>query len=356
VVGRSPRTALLQNGALLGTLAAAGAACVVALPVQAAASRSRTSTATTRLLYVANDAGPVTAYALTSSGRVSPARSIPAFDDANSYWDPWGVAFDGQGNLYVQSFLSDATTFVFKPGGIRPARIFQLFGPDVASVAVDAKGYEYTIGGEGPPLISVAAPGANGKPASLYQVPTLRSIYTDGYAQNEWPSSMVIDSSGEIVAAIGRGNGNAIEVFAGGPKGSAVPRRVISGSSTGLGSCAGGASCSFDAITWAKGLDYVAVTAPAGVRLEVFAGSSHGNVRPLRMVSGSRTGFAGRIGTGIAVDPATGLIYVLIKKAQFFSSGIVEVFAATASGNVAPIRTFTDSHTNFAEGQGLAIG
>jgi hypothetical protein len=339
---------------VIGALAAATIGAFVAIPV--AATRTNGRGVTTHLLYVANDTGPVTGYALNSSGRVRPVRSVPVFSDSNSYWDPWGVAFDAQGDLYVQSYLSDATTFVFKPGGTRPARIFQLFGPDVASVAVDSKGYEYTIGGEGPPVVSVAAPGANGKPSNLYQVPTLRSIYTDGYSQNEWPSSMVIDSSGEIVAAIGRGSGNAIEVFAGGPTGSTVPRREISGSATGLGSCGGGAACSFDAIAWSKGLDYVLVTTPTGVKLEVFPGSAHGDVRPLRTVGGSRTGFGSRIGTGIAVDPATGLIYVLIKKAQFFSSGVVEVFAAGAAGKVAPIRTFTDSHTGFAEGQGLAIG
>jgi hypothetical protein len=63
----------------------------------------------------------------------------------------------------VQSFLSDATTFVFAPGATSPTRMFTGLGPDVATVAVDPSGYEYVIGGEGPPAIAVEPRRANGK-------------------------------------------------------------------------------------------------------------------------------------------------------------------------------------------------
>ena len=74
------------------------------------------SAAARELLFVANvDGSPVTAYPTLSSGPVSPAVSISNPNLPNTYWAPWGVAFDTQRNLYVQTFLSDATTFVFPP-------------------------------------------------------------------------------------------------------------------------------------------------------------------------------------------------------------------------------------------------
>src|SRR4029077_16082911 len=90
------------------------------------------------LLFVANiDGSPVTAYSTSSSGPVSPAIGIADPNVPNTYWGPWGVAFDAQQNLYFQSFLSDATSFVFSAeaeGSAAPARIFRGGGPDSRSI------------------------------------------------------------------------------------------------------------------------------------------------------------------------------------------------------------------------------
>src|SRR5262252_5367834 len=72
------------------------------------------------LVFVANASGPVTAYSTLSGGPVSPVLTLSDPNLPDTYWDPWGVAFDTQGNLYVQGFLSDATSFVYPSGGASP--------------------------------------------------------------------------------------------------------------------------------------------------------------------------------------------------------------------------------------------
>src|SRR5215831_13449958 len=106
---------------------------IVAVVPLLLATPPRTSSAQ-EALFVANaDGSPVTAYSVLSSGSVSPILSIPNPNLSNTYWGPWGVAFDAQQSVYVQSFLSDATSFVFPPGAngsVPPARVFRGGGPD----------------------------------------------------------------------------------------------------------------------------------------------------------------------------------------------------------------------------------
>ena len=101
------------------------------------------------LVFVANaGSGPVTVYPAHSSGPVASVDSLPDPDLDNTVWDPWGVTFDPAGDLFVQSFVSDATTFVFPWGQTSPSRVFRVDGPDSRSIAVDATGYEYVATGE----------------------------------------------------------------------------------------------------------------------------------------------------------------------------------------------------------------
>jgi hypothetical protein len=334
------------------TAAAFVTALVFALP----ATTPSPASAHERLLYVASaDSGPVTAYDVSSSGVVSPERRVPNPNNPNTFWDPWTVAFDRAGNLYVQTFLSDATSFVFRPEGQRPSRIFMVSGPDNSGIVVDSSGYEYVIGGEGSPVIYVAAPGASGKPSSLYSVPALRTIYTGNTNFNPWASVLTLGPANEIVAALSVQNGNAIAVYAGGPKGKSTPLRVIEGPHTGLVTCGNfncGVSIAYSALT---GRIYAAVSGPGGVHLSEFAAGASGDATPLATIQGPHTGFTGMVAPGLAVDPITGDIYVMVKKAQFFAPGRVEVFAAKSSGDARPIREFTDSSTRFTNAQGLAL-
>ena len=268
------------------------------------------------LVFVANTgAGPVMAYPALSSGPAFPAVSIPNPNLPNSYWDPWGVAFDAQQNLYVQTFLSDATTFVFPPGddgSLPPLRIFRGDGPDSRSVAVDSIGYEYVATSEGPSQILVLPPGASGQSGSLYSVAPLRSIATDETVWHPWPSLLATDLQNHLIAAIVRTQGNAIEVFEGGASASSTPVRVITGPATGLGACAD-TVCNTMAVAFSPLSGHLCVGVSAGQQTHVcvFAGDAAGDVAPLRTIEGPATGLAGTVITGIAESQRTGELYVL---------------------------------------------
>jgi hypothetical protein len=315
-------------------------------------------------VYVANIANagswPVTVYAAGSNGAVSPVRTVADPHKASTEWDPWGVTFDASGHLYVQSFLSDATTFVFPPkasGAAAPSRMFVASSPDNQSIAVDGKGYEYVAGGEAAEAIAVVRPGAHGDPAHQYYVPALRTIPLDENF-NPWPGMLTTNARNEVLAAVARPKGNAIEVFAGGAKGSARPVRVISGRDTGLGSCTyvSAPACrelsiAFSALT---GRIYVAVSVGATTHISVFAGDAAGNARPTRTIEGPATGLPGKVITGIAVSPRDGTIYAMVKSSQF-GAGYVIVFGRDAAGNARPLRSFTDSRSRFVDAEGLAV-
>jgi hypothetical protein len=314
----------------------------------------------TELVYVANaDAGPVTAYASASSGATSPSRQNDDPNDPETYWDPWGVTFDAGRHLYVQTFLSDATSFVFGPrakGTDAPKRIFMGGGPDTRSIAVDGLGYEYIATGQSSAQIEVLPPDADGQPGDLYHVRPLRTIHTDEATWFPWPDILTTDPQDEVLAAIVRSQGNAIEIFKGGPQGRSSPVRVITGSRTDLGSCAGGGQCDQMSIDYSAltGRIYVAVSSGTKTRICEFAGNADGDAAPLHVIQGPATRFVGMVITGAAVSQRTGEIYVMVKNGQF-GNGEVDVFARRATGNVAPERTFTDATSAFVDAQGIAI-
>jgi DNA-binding beta-propeller fold protein YncE len=111
-------------------------------------------------------------------------------------------------------------------------------------------------------------------------------------------------------------------------------------------------------ITYSSTTDliYAAVSDSTGVHVSEFAARAGGDVAPLRTIEGSATGFTGKIASGLAVDPVTGDLYVMVEGPRFAAAGAVEVFAPGASGNAAPLRTFTDSSNHFSLAQGLAFG
>jgi hypothetical protein len=356
--GIASRPAGCRTIATVGSLAA----LVLLAAAPAASGHASTGAAAAgpgELVYVANaDAGAVTAHAASSSGPVSPSRRNRDPNDPNTYWDPWGVTFDAGHHLYVQTFLSDATSFVFAPGAMgkdQPKRIFVGGGPDTRSIAVDGSGYEYIATGESSAEIDVLPPHANGRPGDLYHVQPLRTIPTDEATWFPWPDILTTDAENEVLAALVRSQGNAVEVFEGGPQGPSSPIRTITGPHTHLGTCPG-QPCDQVAVTSSSltGLTYVAVSESASTRICEFAANADGDARPVRIIEGPNTRFAGMVITGIAVSPRTGEVYVMVKRAQF-GTGEVDVFARHASGDAAPERTFTDSTSGFVDAQGIAI-
>lgn len=350
LIGASPAPAVMR--------ASQGASGPTPTPVSTSTPQP-TPTSGPGLVFVANaDSGPVTAYNPTSSGAVTPARTVNNPQNPNTVWDPWGVAFDSSGNMFVQSFLSDATTFVYPPGAgstSAPSRIFQANEPDNNAIAVDSSGYEYVVGGESGPTIAVEAPGASGVAGNLYHVPPLREIPLPG-GFNPWPSILSVDSQNEVLAAVTTAQGNSIQVFSGGAYGGTNPLRVISGPDTGLGSCSAPSPCTELSITYSSltGEIYAAVSDGASTRILVFAGNASGDAAPIQSIEGPNTGLAGNVITGIAVSPADATIYAMVKGSEF-AAGQVNAYASYAQGNTTPLRSFTDAASGFADAEGIAI-
>ncbi len=333
--------------------------CAIASPASALSRDAGSAAASHELIYVASaGSGAVTAYAASSSGSVTPARTVGNPNKAGTVWDPWGVTFDAAGHLYVQSFLSNATTFVFPPGAhgnTPPSRIFEAQSPDNSSIAVDAKGFEYVLGGEGGTTVAVEPPGASGNPGNSYFVPPVRTIVVDASSFGPWSDLLTVDSKKELLVAVDRAQGNAIEVFAGGAHGSGSPDRVISGPHTGLGSCSMAAACSVS-ITFSPftGRIYAAVNSGATTHISVFAGNANGDASPVRTIEGPATGLAGMVITGIADSQLSGTIYAMVKTSQF-GTGRIYAYGRLADGNATPLRSFTDRGSGFANALGIAI-
>jgi hypothetical protein len=356
--------AVILVGGLLLAMAGAAPAPALSAAGSTESARSAASAAPREFIYVANaDSGPVTVYRAGSRGAVAPVHTVLAPNDDNAFWDPWGVTFDSSGHLYVQTFLSDATTFVFRPGAhgtTAPVRDFMGIGPDNRSIAVDSHGYEYVAGSDQPTTIVVEPPGARGSPGGLYFVAPVRT-FQPGEEWNPWPSDLAVDAKNELLVTE-VGEGNSIEVFAGGPHGSDTPLRVIEGPATGLGNCAGSASPACDQVVIAfsrlTGEIYAAVTAGTRTRILVFAGSARGNARPLRVIEGPATGLASTKTsiTGITSSQCDGTIYVMAHSdPSGFGPGRIDAYGRTARGNARPLRVFTDRYSHFSDAQGLTI-
>lgn len=360
---RWPRIAAAASGALIFSLGIAGPG--------AAQARAAGTSAHGELIYVANlNNDPVTAYAAGSAGSVAPSLRLDNPNVVDTDWDPWGVAFDTRGNLYVQSFISDADTFVFPRGAhdnTQPSRIFTGAGqiPDNSSIAVDAQGFEYVLGTYSGTSLAVYAPGASGAPAApgtglSWLVQPVRTLTLDG-SFNPWPQQLSTDGN-EVLAAASRFDpvtflpDNAIEVFAGGATGGASPLRIISGPDTGL-NCA---PCKIS-VTSSTSRIYAAVSdlAGAATRILVFAGNASGDARPLQTIEGAATGLPGTAVTGIAVSPCDGTVYAMVKSSgtlgPLLSTARIDAFARRANGNSPPLRSFTDGATGFADATGIAI-
>ncbi len=143
--------------------------------------------------------------------------------------------------------------------------------------------------------------------------------------------------------------GRSITVYSPGATGNATPLRTIAGSNTGL---SGPNSIARDT----AGRLYVlnlGLSASSPETLTVYADSATGNAAPVRTIPGIDAG-RHNIG-GLAVD-AGGRLYLATFRFGGASIGdTIKVFAANVSGNAAPLYTIAGSNTGLNVLQGIAL-
>jgi hypothetical protein len=300
-------------------------------------------------LYVASLTGEITAYNPDANGSVKPVRRIAG--SLTQLQDSWAVAFNREGQLFVQNFIGASTTNVFGPdvaGNVLPLRVFRNVsgGRDASGIAVDSKGNVYvtriTSGGS----LDVFPPNANG-----FTNP-IRTLQIDGN-----PTSVTVDSNDNIIVAVlGPPTGNAIEVFT--PT-AQQPLRRISGPATGLGSSMFYQGAFF-VVNYSPftGRIYTATsgdTNPAIVaHVSVFPGNGNGDIRPIRTISGSNT-LLGESISGLASDQQTGEIFVLSTNSRLSTPTMVHVYGRYVNGNLPPLRSFSDRTSGLMNARGIAF-
>jgi sugar lactone lactonase YvrE len=154
------------------------------------------------------------------------------------------------------------------------------------------------------------------------------------------PGGIALDGAGTLFIA----NFKSISVYAAGAKGDSAPIQRIAGPGTGLIDVEGLAIDS-------DGDIYVVDALDRHDSVSVFAAGSNGAVPPVRTIRGSKTGLV--VPWGIALD-ANRNIYVA-NEYPGEGEGSITVYAAGASGNVAPIQTISGSNTGMANPNDVTV-
>jgi hypothetical protein len=149
----------------------------------------------------------------------------------------------------------------------------------------------------------------------------------------EVPNTLAVDAAGDVF--VGQLLGDVLE-FAAGTSGNVAPVRalkVLGATNTEIGVV-------FGMATDGSGNLYVANEPAANItNVLVFAPSASGDVAPIRTIGGNAN-----ITTGAVASDAAGNIYVSGETITPALPAVLE-FAAAANGNVAPIREITGSNT-----------
>jgi hypothetical protein len=149
--------------------------------------------------------------------------------------------------------------------------------------------------------------------------------------------SVATDSSGQIYVGGFVGSQAEILVYASGATGSATPLRTILESAS---SSVIPAAITVDS----AGLIYVAGPGTSSANsIAVFSAAANGLSTPIRLIQGAPQLSSMSDINGIAVD-ASGNLYVATNVGTITTdTGLIAIFAAGATGNVAPTRTITSS-------------
>lgn len=226
-------------------------------------------------------------------------------------------------------------------GGTRPLFSFSVVPPfggyaEGRDITTDAQGRVYVAFTQQPDLVNDVA---------IYSHPFSNPALPDEVLNNTGPDGLAVDAAGRIYTE-GRGT---ISVFPPLSHGDAKPIGTIQSPQSGF---VGTNQLRLDS---ASNM-YLA----AGDKIFVFAAGRYGtNVRPLRVISGNRSGLNEWFAQGIALGRDgtiyTTAYYAVVSGNLPLLTGEVLVFAPGANGNVAPIRTIRGPATNLFNPGGIAV-
>jgi sugar lactone lactonase YvrE len=257
----------------------------------------RTTTTAIQNVYVAsgrNTNSSITKFPLPTTLAVNVAPTADIAGSNTTLDEAHRTAFDASGNIYVTSFYTNE--------------------------------------------VAIFAAAATGNIA-----PT--TTISGGNTALDYPSGIALDSTGKIYIANQYSGSGVITVYAAGATGNATPVAIITGSNTGLNEPNGLALDS-------TGKLYVADENSCGpASVTVYAAGATGNATPVATISGSNTLLT--YSHAVALDSA-GRIYV-VNGSCGSNPNSVTVYAAGATGNVAPIAVITGSNTTLSDPNGISL-
>ena len=293
-------------------------------------------------------------FSATASGSVSPTATISG--PTNTAFN--ALSIDGAGNIYTSYYGPKDAGGVLEyaagaTGTVSPVRTILANATTgvtaVDGLATNAAG-EIFVGEDygGVQAFSAAAAGSIAPSRwILGAYETGGGLSTIGVA-----NSVAVDSLNNLyVVNEGYIGGQPILVFGPSATGNAAPFYTIGGPLTGM-SVGGANSVTTDSL---GNLYVTAGSASGGVILEFSAGAK-GNVAPVRTISGPSTLLHALSGIKVDSDGAIFVVSTTTQQSGMNISPTILKFSPTASGDVAPVSTFTSTAwTNPDNARSLAV-
>ena len=316
-----------------------------------------------------NSSVSILVYAKDSAGNVAPSESIDG--DCAVLSCPGAIALDAGANIYVTNpgnlASGDESVAVFTHDTLVPGYTgqcltpaYNIFGPKTGiaqpfGIAVDSLGGIYVTNSDANSIV-VFQTGDNGNVTPTATIATPNDIFT--------PTSVALDSSGKIYVVNGSADrqvSNTVTIYAAGSNAAKAPVASIEWDYRGTDKAE--ISDPFAVAIDKVGKIYVA-NQGGGYNFDgsitVYSPGSTGNVSPVAMIAGSKTGDNTGLNSpnGLALDAANKL-YVLNEFGSAGQGGHITIYPPGASGNIAPEATIADAsaggQTQLNSPAGLAL-